>query len=138
MIPYWDVLPLITFNDGNSLLLHLIFIPLWLTSEFLRTLYKRYWYLYSDLSIECFATFESIHIYLLLIIFIHWSKNLMDTSFAALVSIPIFDLLLLANLPISSIFTSNNVFPLHWVHQRPFSVTRCINCAIHYNYIWRW
>ena len=103
-ITYVDVLPWIAFNYGKVLLLHLILIPLWLTSELLWKFYIRNWYLNIDYLYCIFVLYLSkFNISLLVRMCIHWSANWTQTYLEALGSIPIFVILLLANLPISSI-----------------------------------
>ena len=111
----WICFSLITFNYGNSFLFHLIFMPLWLTSDFLWTFYIFYWYL-NSYSLFCIFVIplSPFNPSLLLKIFIHWYANLMETSFEALVIIPIFYVSLLASLSIGSIcsFKWNVSIPL--------------------------
>ena len=77
-----------------------------LGTEFEHYIFIYYLYLNSD-SLFCIFVipFSPFNIYLLLIMCIRWSVNLIETSFESLGSIPIFDVSLLANLPISSIFS---------------------------------
>ena len=100
----WSCIPLVTFNDVKGLLFHIIFIPMWLTSAFLWTLYIPYWYL-NSYSIFCIflLTLSPFNPYLLLGISIHWLLTLMETAFEALGRIPILNILFLENSPSSSI-----------------------------------
>ena len=124
MLPYWDAFQLITFSDGNIFLFHTIFIPLWLTSDFLWTLCIRDWYFNINYIFwVCMIPLSQFNLSALLRMFIYWSANLMKTFFEALVRISTFDVSLLANLPTISIFSfkySNKNIPLNWVHKQQY------------------
>ena len=102
-----------TFNDGKSLLFHMIFVPLRLTSEFRWNFYMFYCY---------FNSYSLFWIFLIPLIpfnlslsfrmFIHWSTNFMETYFEALGSIPILDVSFLANLPIIFVFFFKQRLPV--------------------------
>ena len=116
-----DDFSLITFNYRNSLLFNIILIPLWLTSEFLWILFIHYWYLNSDYPFIIFVLpLRTFYLYLLLIMFIHWSVILRRRLLKDWGS---FQTLMCRYLLIYQWFLfipSNIIFRLHWVHQQHY------------------